>query len=59
MIKQITRICRKLKINANFSLEAFMGCGVGACAGCVTDILELNKKVCKDGPVFNIKDIIC
>lgn len=57
MIKEVIKICRKFKINAYFSLEAYMGCGVGACAGCVSELLELDKKVCKDGPVFNIEDI--
>ena len=34
-----------------------MGCGYGACVGCVVK-LDVNgetvqKRVCKDGPVFN------
>lgn len=38
------------------SMEERMGCGYGACVGCVCDVTEQNgivrKKVCKDGPVF-------
>lgn len=39
------------------SLEERMGCGYGACVGCVVDIRDeegnvSRKKVCKDGPVF-------
>ena len=44
--------------DAQVSMEERMGCGYGACVGCVVDILEkgaeapVRKKVCKDGPVF-------
>ncbi len=44
-------------IEAFASLEQFMGCGVGACLGCVTSTKEGYKRVCKDGPVFNLKEI--
>ncbi len=40
-----------------------MACGVGACAGCVVAVKDAagNKayrRVCADGPVFNLKDIL-
>lgn len=40
------------------SLEARMGCGFGACMGC--SILTANgpKRVCKEGPVFNVSEVI-
>ncbi|AFA48401.1 dihydroorotate dehydrogenase electron transfer subunit [Acetobacterium woodii] len=34
------------------SLEAHMACGIGACLGCTCETKAGNKKVCKDGPVF-------
>lgn len=50
------------------SLEEHMGCGYGACVGCVTDIrtgkdgegndIIKKYKVCKDGPVFNGKAVV-
>ena len=40
------------------SLEVRMGCGFGACYGCSIKTRQGMKRVCKDGPVFNIKDII-
>jgi len=40
------------------SLEVRMGCGVGACYGCSIKTRQGMKKVCKDGPVFNLADII-
>ena len=44
-------------IEAFASLEQFMGCGVGACLGCVILTKKGYKRVCRDGPVFNLKDI--
>lgn len=40
------------------SLEARMGCGVGVCYGCTIRTQSGLKQVCKDGPVFDLKDII-
>ncbi len=44
-------------INAQVSFEQFMGCGLGICYGCVIETKEGYKKVCKDGPVFDLKII--
>ena len=40
------------------SLEVRMGCGFGVCYGCSIKTKLGMKRVCKEGPVFNIKDII-
>jgi len=40
------------------SLEVRMGCGSGACYGCSIKTQQGMQRVCKEGPVFNIKDII-
>lgn len=40
------------------SLEVRMGCGTGACYGCSIRTLRGMKRVCREGPVFDIKDII-
>jgi dihydroorotate dehydrogenase electron transfer subunit len=40
------------------SLEVRMGCGFGVCYGCSIKTHQGMKRVCKEGPVFNIKDII-
>ena len=40
------------------SLEIRMGCGFGICYGCSIKTRFGMKRVCKEGPVFNIKDII-
>ncbi|KKN17192.1 hypothetical protein LCGC14_0968220, partial [marine sediment metagenome] len=40
------------------SLERYMACGVGACLSCVCETKYGIARVCKEGPVFNGKDII-
>ena len=40
------------------SLEVRMGCGFGVCYGCSIKTKQGMQLVCKEGPVFNIKDII-
>jgi dihydroorotate dehydrogenase electron transfer subunit len=40
------------------SLEARMGCGFGACYSCTINTKKGLKQVCRDGPVFELDDII-
>jgi len=40
------------------SLEVRMGCGIGACYGCTINTRKGLKKVCHDGPVFALDDIL-
>jgi len=40
------------------SLEIMMGCGRGVCYGCTIRTKKGLKKVCQDGPVFDIGDIL-
>lgn len=39
------------------SLEQHMGCGTGGCAVCVCRVNGEHKKVCTQGPVFNMKEV--
>ncbi|MCQ9205979.1 MAG: dihydroorotate dehydrogenase electron transfer subunit [Omnitrophica bacterium] len=58
MFSEISKILKKYpKVNCQVSFEQFMGCGLGICCGCVIKTKKGYKKVCKDGPVFNIKEI--
>lgn len=41
-----------------FSLEARMGCGFGACMGCSLETRNGAKRVCKEGPVFSAEEIL-
>jgi len=72
MLKEIAKICGRKQIKCQVSLENIMACGLGACRGCVvkTRMTADEKKsqisadkfkyktVCKDGPVFEAKEII-
>ena len=40
------------------SLEVRLGCGIGACYGCSIGTKRGPKKVCQDGPVFDLDDIV-
>jgi dihydroorotate dehydrogenase electron transfer subunit len=44
------------------SFEAYMGCGIGACISCVIPVGTKEnfeyKRVCKDGTVFDVNDVV-
>ncbi len=48
----------RVKKPVQVSLEVRMGCGAGACYGCSIRTVRGMKRVCREGPVFDIKDII-
>ena len=49
----------KFKVeHCQVSLEVRMGCGIGACYGCSVPTRKGQKRVCADGPVFDLRDII-
>ncbi len=63
MLKAVTTISADFNIPAQIALENRMGCGVGACLGCVRKIRMQNgtheyKRVCLEGPVFDGQEII-
>ena len=41
-----------------FSFEARMGCGFGACMGCTCQTISGPKRICKDGPILKHEDIL-
>ena len=41
-----------------FSFEARMACGFGACVGCTIETANGPRRVCKDGPVFRKEEIV-
>lgn len=41
-----------------FSFEARMACGFGACVGCSIPTTDGPRRVCKDGPVFRKEEIV-
>lgn len=52
MMKAIHEVARRHGIRDVVSLEARMGCGIGACLGCRLDLPGGSVLVCKEGPVF-------
>jgi dihydroorotate dehydrogenase electron transfer subunit len=54
--RQILRLADKKPIS--LSLEMRMGCGLGVCYGCTIRTKNGLKQVCKDGPVFDLNDVI-
>lgn len=49
----------KLKMEkCQVSLEVRMGCGIGACYSCTINTKRGLKQVCRDGPIFELDDII-
>jgi dihydroorotate dehydrogenase electron transfer subunit len=44
--------------SVQISLEVRMGCGLGVCYGCTVKTRKGLKQVCKDGPVFELNDIL-
>ena len=41
-----------------FSFEARMGCGFGACVGCTVPVRDGLKRICKDGPILYKEEIL-
>jgi len=56
MLHAVARLGRELGLPAQLSLEEYMACGIGGCAGCVVKTRERDgehyRRVCVDGPVF-------
>ena len=46
------------KSDGEFSFEARMGCGFGACMGCTVPTRDGYKRVCKDGPILYKEEIV-
>ncbi|MBP1767942.1 MAG: oxidoreductase FAD/NAD(P)-binding domain protein [Candidatus Aminicenantes bacterium] len=62
MLKRVGEIAAEHEIPARLSLESIMGCGIGACWGCVRRIRRDGApdwvKICEEGPVFSGNEII-
>jgi len=57
MLEATARLAREFDLPCQVSLEEFMACAVGGCAGCTVRITTPEgpamKRVCVDGPVFD------
>jgi len=61
MLHAVAKLGREFGIPAQLSLEEYMACGIGGCAGCVVKTIEDGqekyKRVCVDGPVFDAEQL--
>jgi dihydroorotate dehydrogenase electron transfer subunit len=57
MLKATAAVARRYGVPCQVSLEEFMACAVGGCAGCTVEVRTPQgpamKRVCVDGPVFD------
>ncbi|MCG6862960.1 MAG: dihydroorotate dehydrogenase electron transfer subunit [Chromatiaceae bacterium] len=57
MLEAVSALARDFGLPCQISLEEFMACAVGGCAGCVVPVRSADKvamkRVCVDGPVFD------
>jgi dihydroorotate dehydrogenase electron transfer subunit len=61
MLRALKEFCLKFGFECEVSTECAMACGFGICQGCpIESTIQSDKYllVCKDGPVFNIKDVV-
>ncbi|MCW8891046.1 MAG: dihydroorotate dehydrogenase electron transfer subunit [Sedimenticola sp.] len=61
MLEGVAKLAAEFDLPCQVSLEEFMACGVGGCAGCVVEVATESgpamKRVCVDGPVFDSRAV--
>lgn len=64
MLRGLKSYAEEKGIEAQISLEEKMACGIGACLACVCKTKDIdehshvhNARICKDGPVFDSKEV--
>jgi dihydroorotate dehydrogenase electron transfer subunit len=64
MLASIAKVAENKKIDCQVSMEEMMACGIGLCQSCSVKCRDTNtgqqiyKLCCKDGPVFDARQII-
>lgn len=64
MLRALAAFAEEKGMDCFVSMEERMACGIGACLACVCESNEKdahtnvnNKRICKEGPVFNAKEV--
>lgn len=61
MLAATARVALRFEVPCQVSLEEFMACAVGGCAGCAVEVATPSgramKRVCVDGPVFDSRAV--
>lgn len=58
MMKAVAKFAAENNIPCEASLENMMACGLGACLCCVEKTKDGHLCVCKDGPVFDTRELL-
>jgi dihydroorotate dehydrogenase electron transfer subunit len=62
MLRAVAELAARYELPCQVSLEEFMACAVGGCAGCVVKTQTADgpqmKRVCVDGPVFDASTVV-
>jgi dihydroorotate dehydrogenase electron transfer subunit len=62
MLEAMAKVAAKHDVPCQVSLEEFMACAVGGCAGCTVKVATADgpamKRVCVDGPVFDSRAVV-
>ncbi len=62
MLRAVARLADEFDLPCQISLEEYMACAVGGCAGCTVKVETANgsamKRVCVDGPVFEARTVV-
>lgn len=64
MLKAVAGVCERYGVDCQVSLEERMGCGIGACLGCVCKVAVpgdgsyRHAQVCRYGPVIDSKEVV-
>ena len=54
----LSKLLKKYDMSAQVSLDEYMACGIGACLGCAVKTKDGYKMICKDGPVFDSREVV-
>lgn len=61
MLDAVAKLAVDYNLPCQVSMEEFMACGVGGCAGCVVEVRTEDgpamKRICVDGPVFDARTV--
>ena len=61
MLKAVAALAAEFDLPCQISLEEYMACAVGGCAGCAVEVMvdgaKQMKRVCVDGPVFDARSV--
>lgn len=61
MLRAVAAVAKEFNLPCQVSLEEYMACAVGGCAGCVVKVETEDgpamKRVCVDGPVFEAASV--